>query len=61
MEMLSRVLAYGAVAAAHMSTDEAHTQMDPALADLEALFASTSVGANVLNLVEVGTRDGHIR
>jgi|SRR5271156_609028 len=59
MEMLRRVLAYGTVAAAYVSTDEAHAQMDPPLADLEALFTSSGVRTNVVNLVKVGTRDGH--
>ena len=42
-----------------MPANEAHSEVDPRVAGLEAFFAAFGVGFDVLNLVEVGTCGGH--
>jgi hypothetical protein len=59
MEVFGGVLILGGVAAADMAADQAHAEMHPPVAALEAFLASTGVGADILNLVEVGTLGSH--
>ena len=42
-----------------MAADQAHAEMYPAVAGLEAFFASSGVGADVFNLVEMGALHSH--
>ena len=58
-EMPGRVLILGGVAAADLSADETHSEVDPGVARLEAFFTAAGVGLNFLNLVEVGTYGSH--
>jgi hypothetical protein len=51
--MLGRVLVLGRVATADMSTGEAKPQVDPAIAELYALFADVFIGGRDLDLVGV--------
>jgi hypothetical protein len=53
--MLGRVPTRAVVAAADMATGHADSQMDPILAQLQALQATLTGGNHVNDLIEVGT------
>ena len=53
VEMLGRVFVFRAVTTAHMATVQAHTQVDPGVANLQALFTTLSVWADVADCVEM--------
>ncbi len=60
MEVLGRVFARRAVAAADMPTGEAEPEMYPALPDLKALRATVGrARLNPVNVSEVGTPRSH--
>lgn len=42
-----------------MPANEAHSEVDPGVAGLEAFFAPFGVGLNVLNLIKVGASCDH--
>jgi hypothetical protein len=47
------------IAAAYVSTDETHAQMDPFATGFEALFTALGVGLYVLDEIEVRTSCSH--
>jgi len=53
VKVLGRVLILRGIAAADVPAFQAQSQMDPGVANLEALLASARVGLDVLDLVEV--------
>jgi hypothetical protein len=53
MEMLGGVLVLGRIATGRMSTDHAHTQVNPRIASLNAVFTHMLVGLSYFNLVKV--------
>jgi len=59
VEVFGSVLVFGGVAAADVSAEEAHAEMDPAVSGLEALFAAFGVWVDVLDLFEVSTLCRH--
>src|SRR5687768_11047990 len=60
VEVLRRVLVLRGIATPDVAANPTEAQMDPGVADLQALLATIG-GArrNVANLVEMGTRHGH--
>ena len=61
VKVLGRVLVFGRVAAADVSAAQAQSEMNPGVADLEAVFASLRTGYDVMDLVEMGARFCHRR
>ena len=55
MEVLCRVLIFRRIATAHMPAFKAQTQMDPAIATFEALFANVLVCGRKPDLVDMCT------
>src|SRR5262249_31714157 len=55
VEMLGRVLVLRRIATANVAAREAHAQMHPRIARLEALFAAAGVRLDVVDLVLVRT------
>jgi hypothetical protein len=53
VEVFGGVLILGRVAAAHMATHETHSQVNPAVAHLQALLAPFGVGMDIVNLIEM--------
>jgi hypothetical protein len=53
MKVLGGVLIFGRVATAYMSTNQAHAQVDPSVANLDAIFAYMSVRFSYFDLVEM--------
>jgi hypothetical protein len=55
-KMLRRVFVLGAIAATNMAARQTHTETDPGIACLDAIFADGDVGRmNVTDLILVGT------
>jgi hypothetical protein len=59
VEVFGGVLVLGGVATADVSADEAHAEVDPAVAGFEAFLAAFGVGTDVVDPVEVRTFDCH--
>src|SRR5918993_688620 len=60
VEVLRRVLVLRGIATTDVAANAAEPQMDPGVADLQALLAALGrPRANVANLIEMGTRDTH--
>jgi hypothetical protein len=59
VEVLGGVLVLGRIAAAHVSAGQAKTQMDPVIADLQAIFAAVGGWFDLVNLVEMSALGGH--
>jgi hypothetical protein len=59
VEVLGGVLVLRAVAAADVAAGEAKAEVDPAVADLEAIFAAGGAGGDGANLGEVGAGFRH--
>jgi hypothetical protein len=51
MKVLSGVLVFRRIAAAHVPARQTEAKMHPPIASLQALFASSSVGLNILDLI----------
>jgi hypothetical protein len=58
-EMLGGVLILGRIATGRMSADQAHTQVNPRIASLNAVFTHMLVGLSYFDLVEVSALFGH--
>lgn len=56
MKVLGRVLVPGGIAAPHMPAFQAHPQMDPGIAHLQAFLATLAAGSHVANLFKVSAR-----
>jgi hypothetical protein len=59
VEMLGGVLVLGRVATGHMSADQAHAQVNPRIASLNAVFTHMLVGLSYFDLVKVSAFLGH--
>jgi hypothetical protein len=59
VEMLGGVLVLGRVATGRMSADQAHTQVDPSIASLNAVLTRMLVGLSYFDLVKVSASFGH--
>jgi hypothetical protein len=59
MEMFRGVLVLGGVAAAHVAAFAAETQVNPAVAHLQAFFAALGMRVNIPNVAEVRTDGAH--
>jgi hypothetical protein len=59
VKVVGRVLVFGRVAAADMSAAQAQSEMNPGVADLEAIFASLRAGCDVMDLIEMGALFRH--
>jgi hypothetical protein len=59
VEMLGGVLVLGRVATGCMSADQAHTQVDPSIASLNAVLTHMLVGLSYFDLVKVSASFGH--
>ncbi len=57
--VLRRMLVFRGVAAAHVAADQAHAQVNPSVAHLQALLAAVGVRGNVANLIQVCTYRRH--
>jgi hypothetical protein len=57
VEMFGGVFILRVVAAADMSTDQKHAQVNPSVTHFQTFFAAVNVRGYVLNLIEVGARD----
>jgi hypothetical protein len=55
VEVLGRMPVLRRVAAGRMSADHAHTQVDPRIASLHAVFTHVLVGLRYFDLIKVGT------
>jgi hypothetical protein len=51
MEVFSRMFVLGGIAATHMATGHAQSQVDPNVAHLQAFFATPGMWPHILNLV----------
>ena len=60
LEMFCGVLVFGGVAAAYVSAREAHAKLDPAVARLEAFFASVRTRLHFPDLVHMRAFCSHI-
>jgi hypothetical protein len=58
--MLGRVLVLRRIATADMSADHAHSQVDPRIADLDAVLADMLAGLFYLDLIEMSALAGHL-
>jgi len=61
VKVLGRMLVLGAIAAAHMSADQAQAQMHPAIAHPQTLFAPVGAGGHFADLIQVGAVGRHQR
>jgi hypothetical protein len=59
VKMLGCMFVLGRVATTNMPTDEAHTQVDPRIAELHALLAHMYLGLSHFDLIKVGAFFGH--
>jgi hypothetical protein len=59
VKVLGGVLIFGRVAAGCVSADEAHSQVNPRVACLHAVFANMFVSFSDLDLVQVSAFFGH--
>ena len=59
VEMLGGVLVLRTVTAAHVTTVQAHAQVNPGVASLQTLFTALCVGADVADRIEVCTLLSH--
>src|ERR1035438_6032287 len=59
VKMLGRVLILGRVATAHVTANEAHTQVDPCIAGLHAVLTHMFVGFFYFDLIKMGAFFGH--
>jgi hypothetical protein len=55
MKVFGRVFVLGGIAAADVPATQAQAQVDPGIANLKTVFASTGVRFDVANLIGVGT------
>lgn len=55
MKMLGGVPVLGIVTATNVPTSQANTQVDPAIARLQAVFATLRAGFDIMDLIEVLT------
>jgi hypothetical protein len=53
MKMFGGVLVLGRIAASYFPAYHAHSQMDPGVADLDALFADMLVGGGEFDLIQM--------
>ena len=53
MVMVSRMLVFAGIAAAHVAADQTQSQMNPVIARFKAVFTANCVGSYVANLFEV--------
>jgi hypothetical protein len=53
MEMFGCVFVLRRIATSHLPADHTHSQMNPSVADLHALFADVLVGARNLDLIQM--------
>jgi hypothetical protein len=53
VKVLRGVLVFGRIATPHVSANQAHTQMDPGIAELDALLAYMSLRFSYLDLVKM--------
>ena len=53
VKMFGSVFVLRGIAAAHVSADQAQTQVDPLIAHFQAFFAAFGVRLNVLDLVQM--------
>ena len=54
-EMLCGMLVFRRVTTSHVAAGHAQSQMDPGVANLEALLATASMWSDVFDLFDVGT------
>jgi hypothetical protein len=59
MEVLGRMLVLGRIAAAHLAAGQAQAQMNPGVANLEALLASAFIGVFDFDLIEMFAGSSH--
>src|SRR5437016_4605549 len=59
MVVLGCVLVLGGIAAAHVAAFQTHSQMHPAIADLDAIFAHVFCGRGEFHLVEMSAAFRH--
>src|SRR3982751_4124822 len=57
VEVLRRMAVLRRVAAAHVAAGQAEPEMDPGVAHLQALLAAAGVRFDVVDLIQMGTRD----
>ena len=55
VKVCGRVLVFGGIATAHVSTDEAFTELHPAIAGLQTLFTPLRARRDLSNLVKMCT------
>jgi len=60
MEVLSGVLILGRIAAAYLPAGQTQTQVNPGVADLQALLASVFVGVFDFDLIEMFAGSSHV-
>ena len=60
MEVFGGMLILGRVAAAHLAANQAQPQMNPGVADLQALLASAFVGVFDFDLIEMFAGSSHV-
>jgi hypothetical protein len=59
MKVLGGVLILGRIAAAHLPAGQAQAQMNPGIADFQALLASAFIGVFDFNLIEMFAGSSH--
>jgi hypothetical protein len=59
MEVFRGVLVLGGIAAAHVAAFAAETQVNPAVAHLQAFFAALGMRMNIPNVAEVRADGAH--
>jgi hypothetical protein len=59
VEMPGGVFVPGGVATANLAADEAHAEMNPGIAKLDAFFTDMFVGLPYFDLIEVRALFGH--
>jgi len=60
LKMLSRVLILGRVAAADMAAGQAEPELNPTLADLQAILAAPSARRHLSDLIEMRATFRHV-
>src|SRR5271165_707887 len=59
VEVFGGVLVLGGIAARYVATFQAESQMDPGVAEFDALFADMNLGARDFDLIEMGAGFSH--
>jgi hypothetical protein len=53
MKVFGGVFVFRIVATTHVSADQAHSQMDPVVADFQTIFATACAGLNLADLSQM--------